>query len=71
MKHAQDTWTKYKLDVGIFTMEGFERRNTESKQVVRNHTKKKKILLCSHEINYMKSIMISYYNIYIKYTLTT
>ena len=41
IKHAQDTWTKYKLGVGIFTMEGFERRNMESKQVVRNHTNKK------------------------------
>lgn len=30
-----------KLGVGIFTMEGFERRNMESKQVVRNHTNKK------------------------------
>ena len=29
MKHAQDTWSKYKLGVGIFTMEGFERRNLE------------------------------------------
>ena len=27
IKHAQDTWKKYKLGVGIFTMEGFERRN--------------------------------------------
>ena len=41
IKHAQDTWKKYKLGVGIFTMEGFERRNIESKQVVRNHTNKK------------------------------
>ena len=39
--HAQDTWKKYKLGVSIFTMEGFERRNMESKQVVRNHTNKK------------------------------
>ena len=41
MKHAQDTWIKYKLGIGIFTMEGFERRNLESKQAVRNHTNKK------------------------------
>ena len=39
--HAQNTWDTYKLGVGIFTMEGFERRNLESKQVVRNHTTKK------------------------------
>ena len=38
--HAQNTWDTYKLGVGIFTMEGFELRNLESKQVVRNHTKK-------------------------------
>ena len=41
LKHAQDTWTKYKLGVGIFTMEGFERRNKESKEAVRKHTNKK------------------------------
>ena len=39
--HAQDTWDTYKLGMGIFTMEGFERRNLESKKVVRNHTNKK------------------------------
>ena len=39
--HAQDTWDTYKLCVGIFTMEGFERRHLESKPVVRNHTNKK------------------------------
>ena len=41
LKHAQDTWSKYKLGVGIFTMEGFERRNSESKEAVRKHTNKK------------------------------
>ena len=41
LKHAQDTWTKKKLGVGIFTMEGFERRNKESMEAVRKHTNKK------------------------------
>ena len=41
LKKEQDTWDKYKLGVGFFTMEGFERRNSESKQVVNNHTNKK------------------------------
>ena len=39
--HAQDAWDTYKLGAGIFTMEGFERINFKSKQVVRNHTNKK------------------------------
>ena len=39
--HAKREWDTYKLGVGIFRMEGFERINLESKQVVRNHTNKK------------------------------
>ena len=33
----EDTWKKYKLGVGIFTMQGFERRNKESKHSLSNH----------------------------------
>ena len=33
----KDTWEKYGLGVGIFTMQGFERRNKESKHSLLNH----------------------------------
>ena len=32
-----DTWKKYRLGVGIYTMQGFERRNKESKQALSRH----------------------------------
>ena len=33
----KDTWEKYECGVGIFTMQGFERRNKESKKSLSNH----------------------------------
>ena len=38
---AQTTWEKHRLGVGIFTMQGYERRNIESKNVLNRFTNKK------------------------------
>ena len=65
MKHSQDTWSKYKLGVGIFTMEGFERINLESKQSVRNHTNKKDNITVQSCNKLYKNTMLRYYNTYI------
>ena len=35
-KIARETFDKHKLGLGIFTMQGFERRNKESKTLMRN-----------------------------------
>ena len=38
---VDDTWKRFKLGVGFFTMQGFERRNKEAKSAFSNHTNKK------------------------------
>ena len=38
---VHDTWGKYELGVGIFSMQGFERRNKESKNTLKRFTKNK------------------------------
>ena len=38
---VDDTWNKYQLGTGIFTMQGFERRNKESKNIFRCNTNKR------------------------------
>ena len=60
MKHAQDKWTKYKLGVGIFTMEIFELRNMESKQLVRNHTNKKNNIIVQSCNKLYENTMLSF-----------
>ena len=40
-KIVDDTWKRFQLGIGIFTMQGFERRNKESKNIFVNHTNKK------------------------------
>ena len=38
---ADETWEKFKLGVGIFTMQGYERRNKESKNTLRRFNNNK------------------------------
>ena len=40
-----DTWNKYELGVGIFTMQGFERRNKESKATLLHTNNKGNIMI--------------------------
>jgi len=40
-KFANDNWNKHKLPLGIYTMQGFERRNKESKNIFRKHSNNK------------------------------
>ena len=40
-----DTWNTYKLGVGIFTMQGFERRNKESKATLLRTNNKGNIMI--------------------------
>lgn len=40
-KHARKIWDTHKLGIGIFTMQGFERRNKESKNIMRRFNIKK------------------------------
>ena len=46
-QHARTTWERHKLGLGIFTMQGFERRNKESKNCFRRFTNKKGNFLVS------------------------
>ena len=46
-QHARTTWERHKLGLGIFTMQGFERRNKESKNCFRRFTNKKSNFLVS------------------------
>ena len=41
----KDTWDKYQCGVGIFTMQGFERRNKESKYAISHHNNGKGSIL--------------------------
>ena len=41
LKFAKQTWDKHRLGLGIYTMQGFERRNKESKNTFRRFTNKK------------------------------
>ena len=40
-KIAQDTWTKHSVGIGMFTMQGYERRNKESKSVLQKFNNNK------------------------------
>ena len=40
-KHAKTTWDRHQLGLGIFSMQGFERRNKESKNTYRRFTNHK------------------------------
>ena len=48
IQFAQTTFEKHKLGLGIFTMQGFERRNKESKNTFRRFTNKKGNTLLSN-----------------------
>ena len=41
LRIAKITWEKHRLGLGIYTMQGFERRNKESKNTFRRFTNKK------------------------------
>ena len=49
---VDDTWKRYQLGTGIFTMQGFERRNKESKGIFNTHTNKKvnQLKQCIHQL---------------------
>ena len=40
-KHARKIWHTHKCGIGVFTMQGFERRNKESKNIMRRFNNKK------------------------------
>ena len=40
-KHARQIWDTHKCGIGVFTMQGFERRNKESKNIMRRFNNKK------------------------------
>ena len=37
-KIVQDAWTKHSVGIGMFTMQGYERRNKESKACCKDST---------------------------------
>ena len=47
----KDTWETYKRGVGIFTMQGFERRNKESKFILQHRTNNKGNIIIQNLIN--------------------
>ena len=49
---SRDIWTKHKVGIGVFTMQGFERRNKESKNVLKRFSNTSLVLL-------VKPLMIS------------
>ena len=38
---ARETWKDFQLGVGVYTMQGFEKRNSESKHIFKTDTNKK------------------------------
>ena len=40
-KIMKEKWKTHRLGVGVFTMQGMERRNQESKKALQNHTNNK------------------------------
>ena len=49
---VDDTWERFQVGIGIFTMQGFERSNKESKNIFRNHTNKRgnQVLQCMQSL---------------------
>ena len=45
-KLAQITYTRHKVSIGVFTLQGYERRNKESKNVFVKHSNSKGNLCC-------------------------
>ena len=43
--HASQTWDDHKCGIGVFTMQGFERRNKESKNILRKFNNMKNKML--------------------------
>ena len=43
--HARKTWNNHKCGIGVFTMQGFERRNKESKNILRQFSNMKNQML--------------------------
>ena len=37
----EDTWNRHRLGIGVFSMQGFERRNKESKRCIQNNSNNK------------------------------
>ena len=57
---AKTTFEEYNLGIGIFTMQGFERRNKESKNVMRKY--------CNYKGNIVQSNLKRLYDVYIRKT---
>ena len=49
---VDDTWKRVHLGCGVFTMQGFERRNKEAKRVFTNHTNNRGniVVQCMHRL---------------------
>ena len=55
----KDTWGKYECGVGIFTMQGFERRNKESKYSLSNHNNGKGNIILQNIVHLCSNFMIN------------
>ena len=42
---SRDTWKVHKCGIGVFTMQGYERRNKESKNIMRKFSNNKNNIL--------------------------
>ena len=57
-KHARQTWEDHQLGLGIFNMQGFKRRNKESKNTLRRFTNGKGNIAMQN----MKRLWFVYYH---------
>ena len=56
-KIVDETWEKFKFGVGIFTMQGYERRNKESKNTLQRFSNNKGNIVVGN----MKRLWDAYY----------
>ena len=54
----KDTWDKYQCGVGIFSIQGFERRNKESKHAISHHNNGKGNILIQNIVQLCSNYML-------------
>ena len=59
---ARDTWNDFHLGVGVYTMQGFERLNSESKRIFKTSTNKRNNKTTNVVMQILKKLQYNYEN---------
>ena len=59
-RRPRETWKEFHLGVGVYTMQGFEKCNSESKQIFKNITDKKNNKTTNVVIQILKILQYNY-----------